>query len=494
MLKFVSLLPSKTFRRSLLYCRYFCSNNGEEGDSLLADVDLNMPSVPYVQHSFMVIHPKIRWGRNATPPKEKNDELQVEEAIALVKTVPGFSISQSVIVGTDYTTKKKHIWGQGRVEDLLKLKVSSRVSALMINVDQITPLQQTELYNIFRVPIYDRYNIVLRIFKLYAKTKLAHYQIQLAEIPYIKNRLHYLDNSDSNSDVLQITDAVNALAKSGLDRKEALRLREHALRKRIKSSIESTKNEIAEKKLRQDKKNAGNSLVVAIVGYTNVGKTTFIKRITGAPQLNPEDKLFATLDTTIHPFLLPSRNSVFIADTIGFMASLPVGLFESFSATLMHATSADLLVHLIDLSHPDVFAQKKNVLKTLIDLKFPQKLIDTMICVGNKLDKISDDDKYKLIESGVLDKNDSVISSTSGYGIDDLILKIDKTIMNINNSRIRRFKLKPESKLISYFYENNLVTTEPVVSECGKYLIFDICLNDGQLNKLKKKMNFMVKQ
>uniref|UniRef100_A0AAF5CZX2 Hflx-type G domain-containing protein n=1 Tax=Strongyloides stercoralis TaxID=6248 RepID=A0AAF5CZX2_STRER len=441
-----------------------------------------------------VIHPKIRWGQYATPPNEKNDELQLSEAISLVKTIPGFSVSQSVIVGTDYTTKKKQIWGQGRIDSLLQLKSTCRVSAIMINVEYLTPLQQSELYNIFQVPIYDRYNIVLKIFKIYAKTKLAYYQIQLAEIPYIKHRLHYLENNSCNSDILHVTDAINALSKSGLNQKETLRFREQTLRKKIKHCIEMSKNEIIEKKLRQNKKSANNSLTIAIIGYTNVGKTTFIKKITGSSQLNPEDKLFATLDTTIHPFSLPSKNNVFVADTIGFMGSLPIGLFESFSATLMHATSADLLVHLYDLSHPDVFSQKKNVIKSLIDLQFPEKLLNNMINVGNKLDKISNDDKCKLIENGIIDKNDLVISCTTGYGIDELISKIDKTIMNMNNSRVRRFKLKPESKIISYFYENRLVTKEPVVSECGKYLIFDVYLSDSQLNKLAKKTNFKIKQ
>ncbi|KAK6058631.1 hypothetical protein COOONC_03800 [Cooperia oncophora] len=107
-------------------------------------------------------------------------------------------------MGVDYNTKRKRVWGTGQLEALARIKQQSRVTALMVNVDMLSPIQQYELFNIFRVPIYDRYNIVLSIFKHYARTAEAHLQIQLAEIPYIRSRLHYLNKYRSDPDVLHI--------------------------------------------------------------------------------------------------------------------------------------------------------------------------------------------------------------------------------------------------------------------------------------------------
>uniref|UniRef100_A0AC35UAZ0 Hflx-type G domain-containing protein n=1 Tax=Rhabditophanes sp. KR3021 TaxID=114890 RepID=A0AC35UAZ0_9BILA len=351
-----------------------------EYESVLNENDPAFTSKP-TSHSFLVIHPKIRWGAKAESPKSETSDYQLEEAVSLVKTIPGFSVVESAIVGTDYNTKKKQIWGQGRLEALIELKASTRVSAVMLNIDILTPLQQTELFNIFQVPVYDRYNIVLLIFKHFAKTNLAHLQIQLAEIPYIRHRLKYLDINKGESDILQVKDAVNSLTKTGPDRLEVLRLREQSLKKKIRQSIISAREEIDVVKHRQEKLHANKALTVAVIGYTNVGKTSFIKKVTGASSLHPEDRLFATLDTSLHHAVLPSKNNIYLADTIGFISHLPTQLFGSFSATLMHAMSADLLVHLFDISHPNAADQRKNVLKTLQEMEFSEKLMKNMIQV-----------------------------------------------------------------------------------------------------------------
>ncbi|KAK6029964.1 hypothetical protein OSTOST_03910, partial [Ostertagia ostertagi] len=140
----------------------------------------------------MVVHPKVRWG-SSSASSLKDPQRQLDEAVTLVNTLPGFRVVESTIVGVDYNTKRKRVWGRGQLEALVSKKQQSRVSALMVNVDMLSPIQQYELFNAFRVPIYDRYNIVLSIFKHYARTPEAHLQIQLAEIPYIRSRLHYLN-------------------------------------------------------------------------------------------------------------------------------------------------------------------------------------------------------------------------------------------------------------------------------------------------------------
>lgn len=144
----------------------------------------------------------------------------------------------------------------------------------MINVDMLSPLQQAELTGIFGVPVYDRYNIVLLIFKLYAKTKEAHLQISLAEIPYIRHRLKFLEMEQSSSaDTLHINQAVASLSHGKADKYEILRLREHTLRKKLKQVVETKQTELES---RVDKGNS--TTVISVIGYTNAGKTTLVKK------------------------------------------------------------------------------------------------------------------------------------------------------------------------------------------------------------------------
>uniref|UniRef100_A0A1I7YRZ3 Hflx-type G domain-containing protein n=2 Tax=Steinernema glaseri TaxID=37863 RepID=A0A1I7YRZ3_9BILA len=314
------------------------------------------------RHTFLVIHPKIRWGENSAS-KTTSAELQLAEAIRLlaeairlVKTLPGFSVANSVIVGTDYNTKKKRIWGAGRLDALVEVKNRHHISAVMVNVDMLSPLQQSELHNVFGCPIYDRYNIVLLIFKHYARTKEAKLQIELAELPYIRHRMKYLDYHEENPSVLNVKLGV-VKSNTGADKYELLRLHEQSLRKKLRTAVDS-KSEDLEK--RAPRGTVLKPTLVSVIGYTNAGKTTLIKKLTGSSSLHGEDRLFATLDTSLHSAILPSRRRVTFADTIGFISQLPVQLFASFSATLSHVVHSNVLVHIHDVSHPDVLAQREN--------------------------------------------------------------------------------------------------------------------------------------
>lgn len=124
-----------------------------------------------------------------------------------------------------------------------------------------------------------------------------------------------------------------------MDKFEVLRIREHSLRKKIRAAIDDKANEVELRKMHEQKLGR-KALLVAIIGYTNAGKTTLIKSLTGANHISGENRLFATLDTTVHPALLPSRNRIFLADTIGFISDLPLGLIGSFEATLRHVKNA----------------------------------------------------------------------------------------------------------------------------------------------------------
>jgi len=213
--------------------------------------------------------------------------------------------------------------------------------------------------------------------------------------------------------------------------------------------------------------------------------------MTNSKKIYGENRLFATLDTTIHPVTLPSCINVLLADTIGFIADLPIKLFASFSATLRHIENADILIHIQDLSHPNLLAHRDNVLNTLKQLGINPSLIDSMISVGNKIDTTTPKQKEMLILEGRVSPEGTssesmiVISCRTGQGMSELLERVDKSVQQITGSRPRCLRLSPGSKSLSYLYEQNLVSVPPKPSECGNYLFFDVVMNDAQMATLQ---------
>ena len=451
---------------------------------------------------LLLLHPRVRWGRGSAS-KHTTPELQVEEAQALCQVIPQFRVVSSVVVNTDYDVRKKMIWGMGRLEAINKYRQQHNVSAIFINVDMLSPLQQHELSIYFGLPVYDRYSIVLNIFKMYAKTREARLQIALAEIPYVRERVKFMNGRpDSLNTIPQIGNEASSCilgSSSAEDRLEFLRLREHKIRKQISSKMEATKKEVQEIK---EKSGPAKTPVIGVIGYTNAGKTTLIKKLTDSQTLFGEDRLFATLDTTTHHAILPSASRVILADTIGFIMDLPVKLFLSFSATLQHVENADLLIHVMDLAHPDLLAQRDNVFETLQNLRIRQFLIDSIVNVGNKLDKCDQARKEGLLKWGILPQGDNdepnyqqhgtgmsspifPISCRTMEGMSELIKQLDKSVQLLNGNRLRRLQLAHSSKAIPYLYEHGFIRVPPAPTECGNYLLIDVNMNDEQFSKFR---------
>uniref|UniRef100_A0A0K0DB43 Hflx-type G domain-containing protein n=1 Tax=Angiostrongylus cantonensis TaxID=6313 RepID=A0A0K0DB43_ANGCA len=397
-----------------------------------------------VGQDFLVVHPKVRWGASSASVL-KDPQRQLSEAVALVNTLPGFRVVQSAVLGVKYNTKCKTVWGSGQIEALMRMKQQSRVTALM-----------HELFDIFRVPIYDRYNIVLSIFKHYAYTLEAHLQIQLAEIPYVR-----------------------------VDEFEVLRLREQSLRKKLKHLVE--------KNVERTSEETQGAAMVAVVGYTNAGKTSLVKCLTGAVSLLPEDRLFATLDTTRHTasiivseydllckmLRLPSGRKVVFADTIGFLSDLPMHLLAAFHATLSHVKLADVIIHVRDMSNPDWPAHSEDVYKTLEAIGLPHDRMNDIIVADNKvrtkvcISKITDKAvKYSLsslnIEAilvffrfwvdvcgtPITSNSDAIrISCKTSEGVRKLIQRIDRVVLHVTGCKRRRLQLKFSSPAVAYLYK-----------------------------------------
>lgn len=207
------------------------------------------------------------------------------------------------------------LFSSGNLEKLKrKVRDDPNITSVFINMGTLKVAQREELERVFAVPVFDRFNIVMLILKRHAISKHAKLQVALAEVLYLQSRQQKIDNSGIAYET----------------RKLMLQKREAKLRRAI------TKLRIHREQTRQRRKDLDYP-VVAVVGYTNCGKTSLIKALTDDTKLEPKNQLFATLDVTLHAGLLPSKMRVLYVDTVGFISNIPTTLIECFLVTLEDA-------------------------------------------------------------------------------------------------------------------------------------------------------------
>lgn len=238
--------------------------------------------------------------------------------MSLIKTLPGWTVCKEIIVPLE-SFDKKAVFGTGAITNLKEqARRYCNATAVFVNLSRLRNVQICELENIFQLTILDRYKVVMHILREHATSTHAKLQVSLAEIPYLRSRLKYLDIGPS-----QNWEMKNKM----LEERE----------RKIKNSIKKLRSQ---RVLLRKKRNNLDIPIVALVGYTNAGKTSLIKSLTGAQSLKPKNQLFATLDVTMHEGLLPSKLKVLYVDTVGFISNVPTELIECFNATIEDALLA----------------------------------------------------------------------------------------------------------------------------------------------------------
>ena len=290
---------------------------------------------PDENQKLLVIQPEYKSGQVEKPYVPATNKL--EEAVTLAEAITGWEV-HSQRVDSIRHVHNQFLFGKGKVKELQEsvAKLGEAITGVFINVPTLTPLQHRTLEQLFGVDIYDRFGIVLRIFKERAHTKEAKIQVELAEIPYLKMRFfEQLEEEGGFSHLRGGTGKIGGAGETSIDlMKQKLSRRQKRLRDELK--------EIRRKNhLRREQRAKHTSMpVVAIVGYTNAGKTTLIKALTHDQSMQPEDMPFATLDSTVHAGKLPCGLKVLYVDTIGFISDLPHELVESFQTTLEDVVTA----------------------------------------------------------------------------------------------------------------------------------------------------------
>lgn len=257
----------------------------------------------------------MKWGpkKLAVSPVE-----QLEEAVALIKSLPSWKVEGSVIIPLE-TLEKKKMFGSGNMEKLSKMiKENGNITAVFISKSNLRKSTSTILEDHFCKPVLDRYKIVIQILKMHAISKQAKLQVALAELYFIQEKAQQLSLFPTHDP-------------------EKLKLVFHKREKLLKNALLEIRNH---RKLLKNKRQILDYPVIAVVGYTNSGKTSLIKALTGEKKLQPKNQLFATLDVTFHEGILPSGLKILLVDTVGFLSDLPTNLLECFVTTLEDALSA----------------------------------------------------------------------------------------------------------------------------------------------------------
>ena len=389
-----------------------------------------------------VIHPDI-----ASRIKRRSSKNSLAEAISLVNALD-VEIFHSVVVPIRKPNAAT-LFGSGKMEELKQIFIADDVGLVIID-GSLTPVQQRNLEKIWDLKVLDRTGLILEIFGDRAQTREGVLQVDLAALNYQRSRLvrswTHLERqrgglsfvggageTQIESDRRQIDDAIVRLKKQ-LEKVAKTRGLHRAARKKIPYPI------------------------VALVGYTNAGKSTLFNRITGA-DVFAKDMLFATLDPTMREVELPSGQKIILSDTVGFISELPTQLIAAFRATLEEVLDANLILHVRDISHEETQAQADDVKDILNDLNITSHAKADMIEVWNKTDLLSDKDWVGAKNTSSRHDKVQAVSAVTGYGLKNLLVEIEISLqeVTINDIIILAFS---EGSRRAWLYKQAVVNKE----------------------------------
>ena len=314
-------------------------------------------------------------------------------------------------------TQPNTLFGSGQVQNIAVW--GEQFEAELVIVDgTLTPIQQRNLEDNLKRKVIDRTGLILEIFGERAVTSEGRLQVELAHLDYQQSRL-----VRSWTHLERQRGGFGFLGGPGETQIEADRRMIRQRMGRLRRELEQVRKT---RTLHRERRGRAPWPVIALVGYTNAGKSTLFNRLTGA-EVKAEDLLFATLDPTMRGVTLPSRRKIILSDTVGFISDLPTQLVAAFRATLEEVIEADVLLHVRDISHPDTEAQKKDVNAVLTELGVALEAQESMIEVWNKVDLLSEEDRTMLAGRSTAAKQ-SAVSAITGEGIDALLDRIDRAL------------------------------------------------------------------
>ncbi|MCC6206261.1 MAG: GTPase HflX [Hyphomicrobiales bacterium] len=348
------------------------------------------------------------------PRLQRAAGARLEEAVGLARAIDLDIVHAALVTVND--PRPSTLLGSGKVDEFAEIIKEEAVELAIVD-HPLTPVQQRNLEKAFNAKVLDRTGLILEIFGERARTREGTLQVELAHLNYQKGRLvrswTHLERQRGGAGFLGGPGETQIEADRRILQDKIVKL------KRELEQVRRTRD------LHRAKRKKVPFPVVAIVGYTNAGKSTLFNRLTGAGVL-AEDMLFATLDPTLRRVRLPHGTVIILSDTVGFISDLPTHLVAAFRATLEEVVEADVIIHLRDISDPDTAAQAMDVEHILADLGVDAQNHQRVVEVWNKVDRLDEASRDRMLDAE--GRTPVAISAVTGEGIDALVALIEERV------------------------------------------------------------------
>jgi len=360
-----------------------------------------------------VLHPSLRQGDRGASAVARAPQARLDEAVGLARAINLHIVHAALMPVRQW--RPATLLGTGAVDELGRIIAEEAIEVAVIDAT-VSPVQQRNLERAWKCKVIDRTGLILEIFGERARTHEGRLQVELAALTYQRSRLvrswTHLERQRGGFGFL------GGPGESQLEMDRRL----------IGDRIVKLKHEIESVKRTRGLQRAARQRVlypaIALVGYTNAGKSTLFNRLTRA-EVAAADMLFATLDPTVRQIALPSGRKAILSDTVGFISELPTQLVAAFRATLEEVTEADLILHVRDIHHPDSEAQRADVEAVLTELGLGERLGANLIEALNKIDLLDSEQRDRLDQRVGRDGNTVAVSAATGAGCDALLALID---------------------------------------------------------------------
>jgi GTP-binding protein HflX len=361
--------------------------------------------------------------------------------------------------------------GKGGVETLGETIAEKNIGLVVID-GALSPVQQRNLERQWKAKVIDRTGLILEIFGARARTHEGRLQVELAALSYQRSRL-----VRSWTHLERQRGGFGFLGGPGESQLEIDRRLIGERIGKLKRELDAVKRTRA---LHREARRRVPYPVVALVGYTNAGKSTLFNRLTRS-SVGAEDMLFATLDPTMRRLDLPSGKTVILSDTVGFISDLPTHLVAAFRATLEEVTEADIVIHVRDAHHPDSAAQRADVLAVLTDLGLGQLVEDGLIEVLNKIDLLDEGSRDALVNQTL--RNDEVValSAVTEEGCDGLLTLVARRLESTTRA-VRIDVPLSDGKTLAWIYSRGEVLGRRDDSDAAH---LSVRLSDADIGRLR---------